>query len=89
VCVCFFVLKFRRTVDDPQNSPEQEYDDESESLFTLDACDALDEHEVQCERRHDYRRVKQLHIATKSPNHTAMLIIETCNFYAKDIMQTG
>jgi len=50
-----------RTVDDSQHSPEQEDDDECERLFALYAGDALDEDEVERKRRHDDRRVEQLH----------------------------
>jgi len=50
-----------RTVDDSEDSPEQEDDDECERLFALHAGDALDEDEIERERRHDDRRIEQLH----------------------------
>ena len=56
---------FAVTVDDSKNSPEQEDDDNGQSFFTLGARDALDEHQIERERRHDYCTVEHLQRTTQ------------------------
>ena len=48
------------TVDNSENSPEQEDNEESDCFFTLWSGDALDEDKIKAERRQHDHCVKQL-----------------------------
>jgi len=50
------------TVDDAENTPEQENHDNGGGLFTVwDFSDAVQKHHIKYKRRYDDERVKDLH----------------------------